>query len=245
MGARGLGEIIVSSRPYDEYRAMFGLTDREILAGPVLDCPGGAGPFGAAVRALGGDAVSADPAYAVPRGELLAQARAGLERGIRYLEENRDSYVWTFFSSVDDLRRRREAALDHFADDFTGPGARYAAAALPRLPLPDGAVRLALSGYLLFAYPDHLDEADHERALRELLRVAREEVRVFPLIDTAYVRHPAVDALRRRLGADGVESEVRRVEYEFQRGGDEVLILRPPTSRGQAQPPPAVTGRAA
>ncbi len=226
-GPRGIGEIIVSSRPYDEYLAMFGLTEAEVLAGPVLDCPGGAGPFGAAVRARGGRAVSADPAYALPPAEIVAQVRAGLEHGIRYLGENEESYVWTFFSSLDDLRRRRGAALEEFARDFRGPDPRYVVAALPGLPFDDGAFRLVLSAYLLFAYPDHLDEEGHERALRELLRVAREEVRVFPLIDTAYVRHPALDVLRRRLAADGVDSEVRRVDYEFQRGGDEVLVLRP------------------
>jgi hypothetical protein len=228
---RGLGDIIVSSRPYDEYLAMFGLGEGEVLAGPVLDCPGGTGPFCAAVRARGGRAVSADPAYALPLDELVARTRQGLERGLRYLEENRDSYVWSFFDSVADLRRRRAAALDEFARDFAGPDERYVPAALPSLPFPDGAFRLVLCGYLLFAYPDHLDEADHERGLRELLRVAREEVRVFPLIDTAYVRHPAIEDLRRRLAADGVDSEVRRVDYQFQRGGDEVLILRPPPTR--------------
>ena len=225
---RGLGEIIVSSRPYDEYLAMFALAEREVLAGPVLDCPGGAGSFGATVRARGGVAVSADPAYALPPAELVARAAAGFEHGVRYLEENRGSYAWTFFSSLEDLRRRRTRALEEFARDFTGADDRYVAAALPALPFADGRFRLVLSAYLLFAYPDHLDEDAHERALRELLRVAREEVRLFPLIDTAYVRHPAIDDLRRRLGAGGVESEVRRVDYELQRGGDEVLILRKP-----------------
>jgi len=225
---RGLGDIIVSGRPYGEYRAMFGLEDAEILAGPVLDCPGGVGPFGAEVRARGGEVVSVDPAYATPPDELLHRARAGLEHGIRYLEANRDSYVWTFFSSVEEVRRRRLAAMAAFGREFHGPDAHHVVAALPDLPFPDGRFRLALCGYLLFAYPDHLDEAAHEAALRELLRVAREEVRVFPLIDTAYVRYPALDALRRRLAADGVESEVRRVDYAFQRGGDEVLVLRPP-----------------
>ena len=234
-GPRGIGEILVSSRPYDEYLAMFGLAEREVLAGPVLDCPGGAGPFGAAVRARGGRAVSADPAYALPPAEIVAQVRAGLEHGIRYLGENEESYVWTFFSSLDDLRRRRGAALEEFARDFRGPDPRYVVAALPRLPVDDGAFRLVLSAYLLFAYPDHLDEVAHERALRELLRVAREEVRVFPHIDTAYVRYPALDGLRRRLAADGVDSEVRRVDYEFQRGGDEVLVLRPGVTRVTAR----------
>jgi hypothetical protein len=230
---RGLGDIIVSSRPYDEYVAMFGLTDGDILAGPLLDCPGGAGPFAAAVRARGGSAVSADPAYALPPEALVARARAGLDHGIRYLRENPASYVWTFFSSVPDLRRRRAAALEEFARDFGGADERYVAASLPRLPFGGGDFRLALSGYFLFAYPDHLDEDAHEAALRELLRVAREEVRVFPLIDTAYIRHPAIDGLRRRLAAQGVESEVRRVDYEFQRGGNEVLILRKPAGEDQ------------
>ena len=157
-GPRGIGEILVSSRPYDEFLALFGLAERVVLAGPVLDCPGGAGPFGAAVRARGGRAVSADPAYALPPAEIVAQVRAGLEHGIRYLGENEESYVWTFFSSLDDLRRRRGAALEEFARDFRGPDPRYVVAALPRLPFDDGAFRLVLSAYLLFAYPDHLDE---------------------------------------------------------------------------------------
>jgi hypothetical protein len=204
---------------------MFGLTEAEALAGPVLDCPGGTGPFGAAVRERGGESVSVDPAYALPGEELVARTRAGLEHGVRYLEENRDSYVWTFFPSLEDLKARRAAALEEFARDFAGPDERYAIAALPRLPFGDRRFRLALSGYLLFAYPDHLDDADHEAALRELLRVTREEVRVFPLIDTAYVRYPGIDDLRRRLAADGADSEVRRVGYEFQRGGNEVLVV--------------------
>jgi hypothetical protein len=171
--------------------------------------------------------VSADPAYALPPAEIVEQVRAGLEHGIRYLGENRESYVWTFFASLDDLRRRRGAALEAFARDFDGPDDRYVVAALPGLPFSEGAFRLALSAYLLFAYPDHISEADHERWLRELLRVAREEVRVFPLIDTAYVRYPGLDDLRRRLAASGVDSEVRRVDYEFQRGGNEMLVLAP------------------
>ena len=40
---RGIGDIIVS-RPYDEYLAMFGLEEREVLSRAVLDCPGGASP---------------------------------------------------------------------------------------------------------------------------------------------------------------------------------------------------------
>jgi hypothetical protein len=224
---RGIGDIIVSSRSYEEYRDMFGLTDAELLAGPVLDCPGGAGGFAARLRARGGEVVSADPAYSADPSELVRRSRAGLEHGLRYLEQNRDSYVWTYFSSAEDLTARRLSALDEFARDFDGPGARYVPAALPRLPFADRSFRLALCGYLLFAYPDHLDQADHEEALRELLRVAA-EVRVYPLIDTSYVRHPGIEDLRRALATEGIVSDVRSVDYRFQAGADEVLVLHAP-----------------
>lgn len=223
---RGIGEIVVSSRPYDEYLAMFGLTEAEVLAGPVLDCPGGAGGFAAGARARGGTVVSADPIYGGEPGRIVAESRAGLERGLAYLERNRDAYVWTWFRDVEDLVARRGAGLDAFAADFHGADAWHVAAGLPDLPFADGAFRLVLSGYLLFTYPDHFDLAWHEAALAELLRVGG-EVRVYPLVDTTYVRYPGLDALRRRLEDGGHASEVRRVAYEFQRGANEVLVVAP------------------
>jgi hypothetical protein len=224
---RGIGDIIVSSRPYEEYRDMFGLSDAELLAGPVLDCPGGAGGFAAGLRARGGEVVSADPAYTGDPRALVERSREGFEHGLRYLAANSESYLWSYHGSVEALTAARRAGLDAFAADYRGPDERYVTAALPDLPFADGAFRLALSGYLLFAYPDHLDMDDHEAALRELLRVAG-QVRVYPLIDTAYQRHPGIDDLRRILAADGVDSEVRRVDYAFQRGADEVLVLAAP-----------------
>jgi hypothetical protein len=62
--------------------------------------------------------------------------------------------------------------------------------------------------------------------LAELLRVGG-EVRVYPLIDTTYVRYPHLDELRRWLDGRGHPSEVRRVGYEFQRGADQVLVVAP------------------
>ena len=232
---RGIGEIIVSSRPYEEYLAMFDLREAEVLAGPVLDCPGGAAAFARGVRAKGGRAVAADPVYGTPREELVATVRAGLEHGLRYLDRNRESYVWSHFDSPEDLTRRRLAGLDEFASGYSGADEHHVRAGLPRLPFPDGAFRLALSAYLLFSYPDHLDETAHLDGLRELVRVAREEVRIYPLIDTAYRRYEGLDELLGALSTEGVRSELRRTRYAFQRGADEVLILRPgrrPADRG-------------
>lgn len=225
---RGIGEVLVTARPLDEYRAMFALEDADLVGGPILDCPGGAGSFAAGVRAMGGEVVSVDPVYATPRDDLLAHARAETLRGNRYARDHPDLYVWTFFRTIADHRMRRLAALDRFAADFRGPDDRYVVARLPRLPFGDRRFRLVLSAHLLFTYPDHLDHDAHLAALRELVRLAGHEVRVFPLVDTTVARYPGLDDLRRALAADGVASEVRPVGYEFQRGAHEMLVLRPP-----------------
>ena len=177
----------------------------------------------AAVRARGGEAVSADPAYALPprrdpgAGPRRASSTASATWGRTGSPTSGPSSPPSTTCAAAAARRWRSSPRD-----FRGPDPRYVVAALPRLPFDDGAFRLVLSAYLLFAYPDHLDEAAHERALRELLRVAREEVRVFPLIDTAYVRHPGArrpaPAPRRRRGRQRGAARRLRVPARGGRG---------------------------
>jgi len=213
----------VSARPLEDYRRMLDLSDEDLLAGPILDCPGGAGDFGAGVRAMGGEVVSVDPAYAEDRDALMARARADVLRGNRYVAENPHLYRFRFVRSVEHHLETRSAACETFAADFAADGRRYLAAALPSLPFRDRRFALALTSYLLFSYPEFLDPEFHVASLLELARVA-EEVRAFPLLDTAGVPYPHLDELRAQLAAAGVETEVRRVEFEFQRGGDRLLV---------------------
>jgi SAM-dependent methyltransferase len=55
--------MIMSSRSFLEYRAMFALVERD-LDGVVLDCAGGASGFVAEAGAMGVRALAADPLYA-------------------------------------------------------------------------------------------------------------------------------------------------------------------------------------
>ena len=99
----------------------------------------------------------------------------------------------------------------------------YRAAALPDLPFPDDAFDLALCSHLLFTWSDLLDEAWHEGALDELLRVAR-QVRVFPLVvQGSGDAVPFLPRLLDRLRDQGHVARVVDVPYEFQRGGNRVL----------------------
>ena len=204
---------------------MFDLTDAELLAGPVLDCPGGGASFAAEARALGADVISVDPLYATPAAELAERTLRDTDRSSEFIRENLERYVWTFFRSREHHLGHRRGGAQIFARDIVEHPELYVAAELPDLPFDDRRFALALSSHLLFTYADRLDFDFHVAALTELARVAR-EVRAYPLVDYGAHPYPRMTTLRERLWQRGIDSEIRRVPYEFQRGADEMLVVR-------------------
>ena len=216
------GDILVSARSLAEYQAMFGLTDDELAAGRILDCPAGAASFVAEAAAAGGAVVGADLAYAMDREALLRRAGDDVVRANGASRARPDQYEWRWFGAADHHLQVRRGAYERFASSY-GLGGPYVAAALPSLPFADRTFAITLSSHLLFCWADRLDVAFHVAALVELARVTAGEVRVFPLLDPSAVRHPALDEVRRRLDAAGVASELRRVDYVVQPGGGELF----------------------
>lgn len=58
-----------------------------------------------------------------------------------------------------------------------------------------------------------------------MLRVAR-EVRVFPLLTLDGASSPHLHFVTEHLANHGFAVEVKRVSYEFQRGGNEMLLVK-------------------
>ncbi len=119
--------------------------------------------------------------------------------------------------------------MDRFLADFpSGLAAdRYRTDALPHLAFGDNWFDLALCSHFLFLYSDQLPADSHVAAIREMCRVAR-GARVFALLGAygapfAHVE-PVIQALRGR----DYRAAVRRVPYEFLRGGDEMLAVSGP-----------------
>jgi hypothetical protein len=222
-----IGQILVSARSFREYEAMFALpVDR--LSGPVLDCPGGGSGFVAEAARRGVDAYAADPAYARPVDELAALVLREPARGTAHTVAGTDRYRWDFYGSPVEHTRIRAESARCFVDDLRAHQDRYVPAALPSLPFADGQFRLVLSSHFLFTYADRFDAAFHLAAVVELCRVAHAEVRIFPLLDQAGRDCDAlVEQLRTHLSERGTPSEVRTVDYEFQRGGNRMLVLNP------------------
>ncbi|WP_194819747.1 hypothetical protein [Nocardia sp. XZ_19_385] len=224
---QSFGRILISSRSLDEYRAMFGLSDAD-LERRILDCPSGAAGFTAEVSRRGGDVTGCDVAY-FGNGvrEVAAGAVAEAERGNRYVRANQSQYRWTFFADPDEHNRLRQQAAQRFAAHAHQDPERYVAGRLPTLPFADNDFELVLSSHLLFSYADDLDYDFHLRAILELMRVTTGELRIFPLVAIgASTRYPDMDELLIQLRAHGIEGRITTVAYEFQAGGNQMLVCR-------------------
>jgi len=221
-----VGDYLISARSFTEYRAMFALTEDD-LCGDILDCPGGASGFTAeAANLTGVRPLAVDPTYAMPHGELAALAVAENDRGNAHTIAGTHRYVWDFYGDATGHHRIRQVSAELFGADLIANPERYVAAALPSLPFADGQFDLVLSSHFLFTYADRLDRDFHLRSLIELHRVASGDVRVFPLLDQAGgTLEPLVEELRTGLAAAAIRTEIRAVDYEFQRGGNEMLVL--------------------
>lgn len=213
--------MLVTSRSYAEYEAMFDLTE---LPESVLDCCAGGAGFTAEAAARGVDAVAVDPAYELPAAELVDTVRRSLPAGSGIVDHHAASFVWHWYGSPERRDELRIDAADRFLTHVAEDPDRYVPGSLPELPFPDQRFDLVLSSHLLFTWADKYDEAWHLAALRELIRVSRAEVRLFPLVKQG-AGEPVefLPSLLEQL--DGVRAEIRKVPYEFQVGADEMLVL--------------------
>mgnify|MGYP000398042279 FL=1 len=223
-------EFLFIGRTFEEYLSLFGLDRTDLTDRPILDCPGGPSSFTAVASALGTEVMAVDPMYEHTLETLEAEYRDAIDRNVSQLREKRDLFVWDYYDSVEIRRRYLRAAAERFLTDFARHPGRYVAAGLPDLPFADDTFELTLSGNLLFVYDDRLDREFHEAAARELLRVTAGEVRVFPLASLDRTRSAFVDDLVETLRDEGVAARFESVDYEFQPGATEVLVLSDPLS---------------
>ena len=220
--------VVPWGRSYDEYLRMFDLEppERGGLRGRILGCGDGPASFNRELTRKGGSVVSLDPLYALSRDEIEARIGETFEEVIQQTRRERHRFVWDSIASVDELGRVRMSAMRGFLDDYDAGRAegRYRQGGLPELPFEDGEFGLALCSHLLFFYAEQLPREFHVDGVAELCRVAG-QVRVFPLVDLNAAPSPHLAPALERLRALGLEPHVERVPYEFQRGGNEMLVV--------------------
>ncbi len=205
---------------------MFALQSSDYQHG-VLDCGGGPASFATECHDDDIRVVAIDPLYQFLPAQIRDRFESSVDSIMAQVHADPNAWTWTFHRDPDELLANRRTALERFLADFAAGIAqgRYITASLPRLPFDDDCFGLALCSHLLFLYSQHLDEAFHVAATLELCRVAK-EVRIFPLVTLDGERSPHLDSVRSALERAGFQSRVVGVEYELQRGGNQMLQIR-------------------
>ena len=221
-----LEQVVPWGRSFEEYRAMFALSDAD-LERRVLGCGDGPASFNAVATRRGANVVSCDPLYRWGVSEIQARIEDTYTEIIEQTRRNSHEFVWDTIGSVEELGRVRMAAMQEFLRDYPSGAreGRYLEAALPSLPLQDRQFDLAVCSHFLFLYSSQLGETFHHAAVLELSRVAQ-EVRIFPLLALGGSPSPFVETAAGVLRSAGADVSIERVQYEFQRGGNEMMRIR-------------------
>jgi hypothetical protein len=222
-----LEQVVPWGRSMWEYAHMFDLSEDDLARRKILGVGDGPASFNAEMRATGRRAVSCDPIYVFSGEQIRARVAATYDRMVEFARQHHDTFTWRHLKSPEEMGEKRLAAMERFLLDYESGmrDGRYVAAGLPGLPFADGAFDLALCSHLLFLYAEQLSLDFHVQSVIEMARVAR-EVRIFPLMMLGNVPSPHVEPVREELSSRGYVHEVRKVPYEFQKGGDEMLVMR-------------------
>ncbi len=220
-----LSEVIPWGRSYDEYLAMFSLSPEDLQKN-ILGCSDGPASFNTVLTGKGKSIISADPIYAFSRKELQQRITATSATVLEQIQKNRNAFIWTHISSVEELKNIRMAAMDKFLQDFERgkTQGRYVNSCLPQLNFADQSFDLALCSHFLFLYSEHLSEKFHLAAIKELCRVAT-EVRLFPLLELNGEKSRHIEKILTALQQEGYQATVQQTTYEFQKGGNEMLVI--------------------
>lgn len=220
-----LESIIPLGRRREEYMGMFNLND-EVLDLRILDCGGGPSSFNFELTKSGGSITSIDPIYQFSHQQIQDRINATFDDIMNQAESNKDQFIWSQISSVDDLRDRRKTAMEMFIKDFSKgkQEGRYIYAQLPELPFEGGQFDLALCSHLLFLYSDSLTYDFHVEAIKEMLRVSA-EIRIFPIVDLTGQESKYMDDIIKEFRNKGYQVKLEYTEYEFFKNANMILCI--------------------
>ncbi|GAE29343.1 SAM-dependent methyltransferase [Halalkalibacter hemicellulosilyticus] len=221
-----LDRIIFIGRTYKEYLNMFSLSEEKLQGKKILDCPAGACSFTAVGNKSGLNVTACDIAYYHSGEDLKNKGLQDMEHAMEHMEKSKINYKWDYFDDLEGLRNHRLSALQDCVNDIMNSSERYIPVTLPSLPFKDEEFDILLSAHFLFMYADRLDERFHIETLNELLRVTKDEIRIFPLVDLKGKRYEQLDKIISYLIAKGCTVEEIKVPYEFQTNANSMLKVK-------------------
>ncbi|MEH7545500.1 SAM-dependent methyltransferase [Neobacillus vireti] len=220
-----LERIVFIGRTFEEYIDMFSLSNEELKGKKLLDCPAGACSFTAVGSKNGLKVTACDIAYYYSVDDLKNKGLQDIEHAMEQMEKSKRNYIWNYFKDVEDLKKHRLSALKDCTNHMKKSSKSYVPVTLPSLPFNDEEFDLLLSAHFLFMYADRLDYKFHLKTLDELLRVTKEEIRIFPLVDLEGKRYEHLDKVIEYLTIQGCVVDEVKVPYKFQKNANSMLRI--------------------
>lgn len=219
-----LNSVVPWGRNFEEYRLMFRLTEDD-LKKKFAGFSDGPACFNRELTERGGSAVSFDPIYQFSRKDIERRINEVRVTVMEQTRQNRDNYIWTKIKSPEELENLRMSAMKRFLEDYDKGRAegRYVYHELPdRLPFEADRFDIGLSSHFLLMYTS-LGYDFHIAAMAEMLRVCR-EIRVFPTVDLDAEKTELIDKVISHF-REMFRVEIVSTDYEFQKGGNKMLII--------------------
>jgi len=222
-----LENVVPWGRNLEEYRAMFLFSERD-LKKKILGCGDGPASVNTELNKMRVDITSIDPIYQFSKDEIKQQIEKTSLTVSQQLRDNQDDFIWKNIESVDKLIEMRLGAMDSFLADFESgnKAKRYIYEELPSLSFQDNSFDLVWSSHFLFLYSEHFDLEFHKKAILEMCRVSSREVRIFPLLDLKNEKSRHLQEIVEFLQNQGFTTSIVKTEYEFQKGANEMLVIK-------------------
>lgn len=221
--------MFVSARSFAEYVMMFNLGDLE-LRSQLLDVAAGAASFTAEACHLGYDAVALDPLYSLDLYAVVDRAIGGVAEAWENVNAQVSSFQWDgFFTGRESHGLTRLTSAAAFLNHLMEAPERYISHSMPNTNIPSRAFDTVLSSHFLFTHAASLSPEAHVRITLEMVRLARAEVRIYPLVGFYGDATRHLNVVQSELSRRGIEWEVRDSSYKFHPGADSFLrIIAPP-----------------
>jgi hypothetical protein len=220
-----LDRVVLLGRTLEEYRRYFLLEPEELIGKNVLDVAGGVSSFCAEANARGVHVTSFDPVYALPPEKIWERSEPDLE-SVYHAIGSVPTYRWGYYKNPEYMRELRERAATVFLSDYKTHPARYVAGELPRLSFADGKFDLTLVSYFLFAYQGRLGYEFHRDSILEIMRVTRDEARIYPTVTFEAEPSEYVPKLRSDPTLKHFEFAEIKTDFEFLVNSNSFLRVR-------------------
>lgn len=220
-----LKDVVPLGRCLDEYKLMFALSNSDLNKN-IIGIGDGPASVNAEMVKLEKNYLSIDPVYMFPVEDIEKKFYQVIDNIIEQVEASPHSWVWDYHKNAQNLKNKRVKVMQSFVADFEQgmQDGRYLIGELPKLDVSDQQFDLALCSHFLFLYSEFFSYDFHLESILEMLRIA-EEVRIFPLLSLDVKKSDYLSPILEELGSMNYAVMVKKVNYEFQKGGNEMLTV--------------------